>query len=53
MEILPKQDVYPPFTGVKLPGDIPLENYQVTGIPQLSAECCSAGGPRLSSPRRI
>ncbi|VXB89302.1 hypothetical protein ARTHRO9AX_20174 [Arthrobacter sp. 9AX] len=44
MEIPLKQDVNAPFTEVKLVGDIVLENYQVTGIPQLSAECCIPAG---------
>src|ERR671926_1578767 len=42
-ETWPKQDVYPAFTGVKLFGHSPLENYQVTGNLQPSAERCSAG----------
>ena len=42
-EIWRKQDVYPPFTEAKLFGDIPLENYQMTGNQQASAERCGTG----------
>lgn len=51
-----KQEIYLPFTEVKLFGDMALENYQLTGNQQPSAERCAAGRlypPMPFQPRRF